>query len=349
MQNNLYTLTQIADALGAELIGEGSCQVSKIASLEKAKPGEISFLVSSRYQLVASSRFEKFLPTTQASAVLVGPQHQDQCHTNKLVMLDPYEGMVKLLALFSKKRKAEAAIHSSAVIGENVQIGENVTVGPHSVIKANSKIGSHTIIESNVVIGEGVELGEKNHLFPNVTIYDDVKIGDRVMIHSGVVIGSDGFGLIRNKTGWEKIPHIGTVVIGNDVEIGANTTIDRGVLDDTVIENGVKLDNLIQIAHGVVIGENTVIAACTGIAGSTRIGKNCMIGGATGISDNVVIADNVIFTGMAQVVKSIKQPGIYSSGTGILPQKSWHKAIARLHNLDELAKKLRKLEKESHE
>ncbi len=349
MSNKKYTLGEIAQILGAQLHGDSHCEITGIASLENAKAGQISFLVSSRYQLVASSRHEKFLPLSKASAVLLAPDHMQQCATNMLVMSDPYQGLIKLLSLFQHKSKHDAGIHPSATIGPNTKIPATVSIGPNCVIGENCEIGENTIIHANCVISDNVRIGAESQVYPNVTIYHDVIIGNKAIIYAGVVIGSEGFGMIRTQYGWQTLPHLGTVIIGDNVEIGANTTIDRGALDNTIIENGVKLDNLIMVGHGVVIGENTVIAGCVGIGGSTRIGKNCMIGGATGLNDNIEIGDNVIFTGMSQVVKSIKQPGVYSSGTGILPQKSWHKATARLHNLDELAKKLRKLEKEHNE
>lgn len=349
MHKKKYTLGEIAKILGAELKGDSNCEVTKIASLEKAQSGQISFLVSSRYQLVASTRYEKLLPFTKASAVLVAPELAAQCPTNVLIMADPYQGLIKLLSLFQTNNHEQRSIHPTSIIGQDSKIGENVSIGPNCVIGTDCVIGNNTVLEANTVISNHVKIGENCKIFANVSIYHDVIIGNNNIIHSGVVIGGEGFGMIRTQQGWQTLPHLGTVIIGNNVEIGANTTIDRGALDDTVIENGVKLDNLIMIAHGVVIGENTVIAGCVGIGGSTRIGKNCMVGGATGITDNVEIADDVIFTGMSQVVKSIKHAGVYSSGTGILPQKSWHKATARFHNLDELARKLRKLEKENNE
>jgi len=299
--------------------------------------------------LVASSRHEKFLPTTKASAVIIAPSHATHCPVDKLLIDDPYQGYIKLASAFERKPLATKEIHSSAVIGSNCQIGNQVTIGPNCVIGNHVAIGDNSVIEANTIIKDHCTIGQDCYFHPNITVYQNVRMGDRVLVHAGAVIGSNGFGMVRDATGWKTIPHLGTVVIGNDVEIGANTTIDRGAIDDTLLENGVKLDNLVQIAHGVCVGENTVIAGCVGVAGSTRIGKNCMIGGLTGINDNIVICDNVIFTGMSQVTKSITKPGVYSSGTGILPQRDWHKNIARLHNLDDLARKLRKLEKEQNE
>ncbi len=349
MQKNHYTLDEIAKIIGAELVGDPQCQIDGFASLRNANAGKVSFLTNARYQLVASSLYEKLLPLTKASAVLLAPQYENMCPAYKLIMDDPYKGLIKLASLFQKKLTPIKGIHPTAILGKNCLIGQNVSIGPFCVIGHHCQIGDNTCIEANSVLSDDVVLGSDGYVYPNVTIYHDVQIGDRFVIHSGAVIGSDGFGMIREPQGWQTIPHLGSVIIGHDVVIGASTTIDRGALDDTVIENGVKLDNQIQIAHGVVIGENTVIAGCVGIGGSTRIGKNCLIGGAAGFSDNVVIGDNVIFTGMSQVTKSIHKPGVYSSGTGIQPQKEWRKSIARFHKLDDLARKLQKMEREKGE
>lgn len=349
MHKQSYTLAELASIINAEIVGDPSCEIYGLASLQNAKPGQISFLVNSRYQLVASNRYEKFLSATQASAVILSRAHSENCPTNKLIVDDPYQGYLKIAALFQTKSTFKPGVNATAQIGEGTIIADSASIGPNCVIGRNCNIGENTCIEANTVIGDNVVIGTHGRIFPNVTIYREITIGDRIIIHSGAVIGSEGFGMVRTKDGWQKIPHLGSVIIGDDVEVGANTTIDRGTVDDTILENGVKLDNLIQIAHGVVIGENTVIAACVGIAGSTHIGKNCMIGGACGISDNLVICDNVIFTGMAQVVKSINKPGVYSSGTGIMAQKNWQRSLVRFHNLDDMARKVRQLEKNKNE
>jgi UDP-3-O-[3-hydroxymyristoyl] glucosamine N-acyltransferase len=349
MPKTVYTLAEIAELIGGTLQGDPDCEVSSIASLGKAQAGQISFLAGSRYQLVASSRYEKLLPLTKAQAVILSSEHASLCPVHKLIVADPMQSYLKVAALFERKTHSERGIHCSAEIGENCQIANTASIGANCVIGGNCQIGDGTTIAANVVIMDNTCIGSESVIYPNVTIYHDVIIGNRVTLHAGVVIGARGFGLARDAKGWQKIPHLGSVRIGDDVEVGANTTIDRGAIDDTIIGNGVKLDNLIMIAHGVSVGDNTVIAGCTGVAGSTHIGANCMIGGATGIGDNIVIADNVIFAGMSQVTKSIEQPGIYASGTGILSQKAWHKNIARLRNLDDMAKKLRKLEKEHNE
>lgn len=348
MQIKSYTLREIANIIGAQLEGDPDCRIHGFASLQKATSGDVSFLVNSRYQMLATTRYEKFLSQTQASAVLLAPKHVSNCLAHKLIMDDPFQGLIQLAGLFQYQEQHLPEIHPSATIAKTSSLGSNVSIGPHCVIGENCHIADNSRIDANCVIGDFVVIGKDAHIYSNVSIYHSVRIGNKAVIHSGAVLGSDGFSMIRGTGGWQTIPHLGSVIIGDNVVVGANTTIDRGALEDTILENGVKLDNQIQIGHGVVIGENTVIAACVGIAGSTRIGKDCLIGGASGINDNIVIGDNVIFTGMSQVTKSILKPGIYSSGTGIQPQKMWHKTIARLHRLDAFFSKLRNLEKEEH-
>jgi UDP-3-O-[3-hydroxymyristoyl] glucosamine N-acyltransferase len=346
MKKKSYLLGEIATILGAKLAGNPECLIYGVASLENAKKGQVSFLGGVRYQLIKSSRHEKFLSSTQASAVILSPLHAKACSVDKLITEDPYSAYLTLAKLFEKQLKKAPGIHPTAIIGSGCEIPATVSIGPYCVIGENCRIGENTYIDSHAVIKDNVSIGKDVFIASHVVLYHDVLIGDRVVIHAGAIIGKEGFGMVRSVTGWKKIPHLGTVIIENDVEIGCNTTIDRGALDNTLLKNGVKLDNQIQVGHGVVIGENTVIAGCTGIAGSTHIGKNCMISGAVAINDNLTISDNVIFTGMAQVTKSITQPGVYSSGTGIQPQKKWHRSVASLRNL---AKKVKKMEEEQHE
>ncbi len=351
-QLNSFSLGEIAKLIGAKLVGNPHTLISGVGSLENAKSGQISFLVGTRYQLIASTRYRKLLPETQASAVILSPSHESLCPVDKLISPEPYLAFAKVAKLFVKPATSLPGIHPTAIVGENCHLHPSVSVGPYCVIEDHCQIDENTHIASHSVIKRGVKIGKYGEISSGVKIYEEVIIGERVVIHANAVIGKEGFGIIRAENGWQKIPHLGKVEIGDDVEIGANTTIDRGVLENTLLKNGVKLDNQIQVAHGVVIGENTVIAGCTGIGGSTKIGKNCMIGGAVGIADNLEICDNVIFTGMAQVVKSIRTPGIYSSGTGIKPQKIWQKSLAQLYDLENFVKKIKKsikLEKLSDE
>ena len=236
-------------------------------------------------------------------------------------------------------------MHSSAQISSSARLGENVSIGAQATISDNVCIGNNAIVEAGCVIGPGVSIGADCHLHARVTVERFCELGKQVILHPGVVIGSDGFGLVRDGGRWHKIPQIGRVIIGNDVEIGANTTVDRGALDDTIIEDGCKLDNLIQVAHNVHIGAGTAIAACVGIAGSAIIGKNCQISGAAVVLGHLTVCDEVTITAMSLVTKDIKKPGVYSSGTPLLDNAVWHRNNARYKSLDQMAKRLGSLEK----
>jgi UDP-3-O-[3-hydroxymyristoyl] glucosamine N-acyltransferase len=331
-----YTLTELAKVLNAELHGN-SCTITGIATLQNAQSGQITFLDNVKYR--------KYLPETKASAVILARNNLAECPTNALVMDNPYIGYATLAALFEQLPNAQHGIHPSAVIGNNCNIHPTASIGAQCVIGNNVVIGENTIIEAGCVIGDHSHIGANARLWPRVTIYYNVRVGERAIIHSGAVIGSDGFGFAHNKGQWQKIPQLGRVLIGNDVEIGANTAIDRGALDDTVINNGVKIDNLVQIDHNVTIGEHTAIAGCTAIAGSTCIGKYCAIGGSVSIAGHLTICDGVIITGGALVGQSVDTPGMYTSGVGIQPTLMWKKNLMRIYQLDEMAKRLRKLEK----
>lgn len=337
IKKNEKTLSELASIVNARVKGDANCKISSIATLQNAKAGQLSFLHNVKYA--------QYLATTKASAVLLTAEAAASFAGNALIVADPYYAYAQIANLFINMEAPPAGIHASAVVGDNCQIHPSVAIAAKVVIGDNVKIGENSRIDAGCVIGNDCQIGASSHLYPNVTLYCLVKMGDRVIIHSGVVIGADGFGLVKRGDKWEKIPQIGGVTIGNDVEVGSNTSIDRGAIDDTVIADGVKLDNLIQIAHNVRIGENTVIAGCAGIAGSTEIGKNCMIGGAAGISGHIKIADNVVIAAMGQVTKSIDQPGIYTSVLGIAESTKWRKNVIYFRHLDEMAKRLKKLEK----
>lgn len=333
-----YTLNELANAIGAMVKGHGDCKIHNVASIVNAQPGEISFLADRKYQ--------KYLTQTKASALLLDKKLAKNCPINALVMPDPKLGFIKLLALLRPEVRPNPGIHPTAVIGENCQIDPTVHVGAYAVIEDEVVIGSRTIIGAGTSIGRGSQLGADCCLYNRVTLYHHTIVGDRNILHSGVIIGADGFGLAQDEQRrWIKIPQVGRVVIGDDVEIGANTTIDRGALEDTVIGNGVKLDNLIMIGHNVRIGDHTAIAGCSGIAGSTTIGRYCMIGAGAGLNGHIDICDNVVITGMGMIQKSITKPGVYSSGTGMQPSREWHKSVIRFWQLDELAKRLKRLER----
>jgi UDP-3-O-[3-hydroxymyristoyl] glucosamine N-acyltransferase len=336
MKMKQFTLAELAKLIGAELNGDGERTITGIAPLQTATASDVSFLHNSRYR--------QYLSSTKAAAVIISPSDSEFCEVDTLQVPNPYLALAKSAALFACQPENHAGIHPTAVIAENCHIDSTASIGPLCVIGKNVTIQKSVVIEAGCIIGDHVSIGEGTHLYPRVTIYYGVKLAERVMIHSGAVIGSDGFGLARENDQWHKIPQIGSVVIHNDVEVGANTTIDRGALGDTVIEEGVKLDNQIQVAHNVRIGAHTAIAGCAGISGSTQIGRHCMIGGGACLAGPLRIADEVVIVGMAMITNSIDAPGIYASGTGFQTQQEWRKSVVRFRQLDQLAKRIKKLE-----
>lgn len=337
MSQRSYTLAEIANLLNAEVHGDSNCVITGIATLEQAQSGQITFLDNTRYR--------KYLSNTQASGVILKTDFLVECNTNAVVLDNPYLGFAKVAALFEKHFKPLPGIHPTAVVAENCDIHPTASIGAYCVIEAGVSVAENVVVSSGCVIGEQVKIGAKSWLWPNVTLYYGVQIGENVIIHSGAVIGSDGFGVANDKGIWHKVPQLGSVQIGNNVEIGANTTIDRGALNNTTIEDGVKLDNQIQVGHNVQIGAHTAIAGGVLIAGSARIGKYCMIGGGTGIAGHLEITDKVMITAMSRVTHSIQEPGVYSSGSPLQTNKAWQKNAARIRHLDELTRKVKQLEK----
>ncbi len=343
MSDICYSLGQLAEMLGADCVGDPEIKISGLATLASATTGHLSFLANPKYQ--------KALSTTTASAVIVSEDMVAHCPCASLVSSNPYLTYANVSQLFAKKFAKHQGVHPSADIHSTASIDTSATIGAHVSVGANVSIGANTILDAGVVIGDDSVIGKDCHLYSNVTVYHGVVMGDRVSIHSSTVIGSDGFGYApspdREQGGWVKIAQLGGVRIGNDVEIGAATTIDRGALDDTVIGDRVIIDNQVQIAHNVEIGENTGIAACTGISGSTRIGKNCTLAGGVGLVGHITIADNVHVTGMTMVTKSIDKPGAYSSGTPMMETRQWKKSAVRFAQLDAMSKRLGELEKKN--
>ncbi len=331
------SLAKLARQLGCEVSGDGACQITAVATLQSAGPGQISFLANRRYR--------KYLATTKASAVILRPDDVEDCPVNALVSANPYLIYARVATLLNPLVPAVAGCHSSAIIETGCEIDSTASIGANCYLGANCVIGAGAVIGPGCVIGRDVIIGAETRLVANISICDGVKIGCRVLIQPGAVIGSDGFGYAPDQGHWVKVPQLGSVIIGDDVEIGANTTIDRGALEDTVIEEGVILDNQIQVAHNVRIGAYTAIAGATAIAGSTSIGKRCQIGGAVGIVGHLSIADDVHITAMSLVTGNIKQAGLYSSGTPLGDNKAWRKNAARFGQLDEMARHLRRLEK----
>ncbi len=334
----VFSLKELADLTGSELKGEESIQINNVAPLMSATSGQISF--------VSNPKYRKQLESTKASAVILSKKLAQGYQGNVLINDDPYLTFAKIIRAFHQREKPTAHIHSTAVIAENAVIGTNVNIEANVVIESGVTIGSDSEIKSGTVIGENTQIDSNALIAANVSIYSKTRIGKNVIIHSGAVIGSDGFGFAPQKDkSWYKILQIGNVEIGNDVEIGANTTIDRAALGSTIIGNGVKLDNQIQIGHNVKLGDKTIIAASSGIAGSTSIGKYCQIGGTVAIAGHLEIADNVVITGRSMVIGSIKKPGVYSSGVTADENRKWRRNAARFRSLDEMAKKLKQLEK----
>ena len=272
--------------------------------------------------------------------MIVSPQMLGFCPSAALVSDNPYLSYAKATRLFKKANRVAEGVHPSAVMAASAHIAKGVCIGANAVIGERVCIGAGTSIGPGCVIADDVSIGEQGLLHANVSLYNGVQIGNQVTLHSGSVIGADGFGFAPSSAGWQKIEQLGTVVIGNQVEIGANTSVDRGALDNTVIGNNVIIDNLVQIAHNVVIGDGTAIAGCTAVAGSTQIGKNCTIAGGVGIVGHIHLTDGVHVTAMTLVTKSIDKPGSYSSGTPMMETKLWHKAAVRFSQLNTMAKQL---------
>ena len=331
-----FSLGELAQQLGAELHGDADCEVFRVATLERAQPGDLSFFSNRRYK--------SQLLCTRASAVILAPADAPACPVASIALENPYLGYARAAALLSPSLEAPRGIHETAVVASDACVAPSAWVGPQAVLESGVAVGERVVIGPGSVVGRDSKIGPESILVANVSVCHRVTIGARVLIHPGVVIGADGFGLANDDGVWEKVPQLGGVRIDDDVEIGANTTIDRGALEDTVIETGVKLDNQIQIAHNVQIGANTAIAGCVAIAGSVRIGKRCTIGGAAAIGGHLELADDVHITGASNVRKSIKEPGIYSSGMAVQDNKSWRRMHARLMRLEEMARRLKALE-----
>ena len=334
------SLQQLAEALQLEFSGDADVEISNVASLESATEQDLCFLLHKRY--LAD------LAASDCAAVILPAEFADQADARAmLIASDPQYSFVRaigLLGLETAPRPA-AGIHPSAQVAASAKLGDSVSVGPLAVIGEEVVIGDRCTVGAGAVIDRSASVGVDCRLHSRVTLGHSVRLGDRCELHAGVVVGSDGFGLVQRDRKWHKVPQLGSVVIGDDVEIGANTTVDRGALDDTVIERGCKLDNLIQVAHNVRIGADTAIAACVGIAGSATIGRCCKISGAAVVLGHLVVADHVTITAMSLVTKDIKKSGVYSSGTPLLENSLWHRNNARYKSLDKLAQTVAQLEK----
>jgi UDP-3-O-[3-hydroxymyristoyl] glucosamine N-acyltransferase len=335
----MTTLGEIAAVAGARLQGgDAATVVTGIAPLYRAEPGQLSFLTNARYR--------SCLATTRASAVILSSEDARECPAPALVVANPHVAYARAAALFELTAETRRGVHPTAWVSPAATVAADAWVGPHCTVEAGTVIEAGVIVGPGCVIGEQAAIGAGSRLVARVTICHGVRLGRRVLVHPGAVIGSDGFGLALDSDGrWLKVPQLGGVLIGDDVEIGANTTIDRGALEDTVIEDGVKLDNQIQVAHNVRIGAHSALAGCVGIAGSARIGRHCMLGGGVGVAGHLEITDGVQVTGMSLVAQSITAPGIYSSGLTVEPNRLWNKISARLRRLDEMFRRLAALER----
>jgi len=332
-----YSLQEIADYLGAELRGDPACPIQRLNTLEQAGEGELSFLASKAYEIHLSS--------TQASAVLLEPRFAEAFVGNALLIDNPYVAYARISAWFDRSTGGENGVHPTAVIAESAILADDVSIGPHVSIGERVRIDAGASIGPGVSIGNDSAIGSGSRLFSNVSVYHGVSIGRNVVIHSSTVIGADGFGFANDRGKWIKIHQLGSVEIGDNVEIGACTTIDRGALGNTVIEAGVIIDNHVQIAHNVRIGENTAMAAYAGIAGSTTIGKNCVFAGQAGAVGHITVGDGVVAMARCTISKSTPKAGSYSSGLLMSETSAWRKNAVRFGQLDDMARRLKKLEK----
>jgi len=331
------SLGELATRFGCELHGEPDARVERVATLGNAVRGCLSFFANPAYR--------ELLRHTQASVVVLQAADVADCPVAALVCGDPYLTYARIAGLLHPRAALVAGVHASAVVAASATLGRGAQIDAQAVIGKDSMVGEDCYIGPGSFVGDGARIGDGTRLEARVTVMHGVVIGRRCIMHPGCVVGADGFGNARDADGWVKVPQLGGVSIGDDVEIGANTTIDRGAIDDTVIENGVRLDNLIQIAHNVRIGEHTAIASMSGISGSTTIGKRCMLAGQTGIVGHITICDDVVIGGATMVTKDISAPGFYTASFPAENNRDWKRRVARFRRLDELAKRVTRLEK----
>jgi UDP-3-O-[3-hydroxymyristoyl] glucosamine N-acyltransferase len=335
--NKSFTLGELAKLLDLELVGDEQCKIYGLGTLAGASPGHLSFLSNPAYIDQLSS--------TSASAVILTENFVETCPGNSLISASPYVSFAHASALFVTNEAPAAGVHSSAVVDPSCKIDDSVAIGPNAVLEAGVSIGAGSYVGAGCFVGAGSNIGSNCRLYQNVTIYHGINLADNVIIHAGSVIGADGFGFAFDGEKSVKIHQLGGVSIGRDVEIGAATTIDRGAIEDTIIEQGVKIDNQVQIGHNCKIGMHSVICGCTAIAGSVTIGKYCIMGGASGAVGHITIADKVQVSAMSLVSQSILESGTYSSGTGHMKTSEWKRTIVRFSQLDSIAKRLKELEK----
>ncbi len=332
----VLSLAEIAARLGGDVLGDAQTRISQVGTLASAGAGQITFLANKRYR--------SQLQTTQASAVILAPDAADQFAGARIVTANPYAYYARVAALLNPVRDSSSGVHASVTSAS--PIPASVTVGPNVHIGKDVLIGENVCIQAGCVIGDGTVIGDGSLLYPNVTIYHACRIGKRAILHAGVVIGADGFGFAPDGKEWIKIPQIGAVSLGDDVEIGANTTIDRGALEDTVVGDGCKIDDQVMIGHNCNIGSYTVIAGCAGIAGSTTLGEHCIVGGASMVSGHLNIAPNTTISGGTTVMRSIIEPnGVYASVFPLDTYENWMRNASHIRRLSKLADRVAELEK----
>jgi UDP-3-O-[3-hydroxymyristoyl] glucosamine N-acyltransferase len=341
MSEHNYTVAELAERFGLAFHGDGARRIGSVATLAAAQADQLSFLSNSRYTAQ--------LAATGAGVVVLREENLPHCPTAALVAVDPYVAYAKIAALFERLPSAPRGVHPSAVVATSARISASASIGPHCVIEDGAVIEEGVVLGPHCIVGTECVIGARSRLLARVTLVTRVTLGKRVLVHPGAVIGSDGFGLAFEDDHWIKIPQLGGVRIGDDCEIGANTTIDRGALEDTVLEEDVRLDNQIQIAHNVFIGAHTAMAGCAAVAGSARIGRYCQIGGNAGVLGHLELADRVTITAKSLVTHSIRTPGEYSSGVPLQDNRQWRKNAARFKHLDEYARRLAALEKDSND
>ena len=322
--------------MGGELRGDGKRRITGVGTLAGAGPGDIAFLANPRYRAD--------LARTRAGAVILTAADAPASPVDSIVVADPHLAYARVSRALLPAETWAPGVGPGARVAADARVHDSARVDANAVIDSGASIGARSRIGPGVVIGRNAVIGEGTVIHANAVVADGCRVGDRVILHPGVIVGADGFGFARAGGHWEKVPQRGRVIIGDDVEVGANTTIDRGAIEDTVIGNGVKLDNLIQVGHNVRIGEHTIIAACTAIAGSVHIGRHCVIGGAVAIAGHLRIADHVTITGMTLVSHSIREPGTYSSGLPVDENHRWRRNVARFRRLEGFARRLRALE-----
>ncbi|WP_305805824.1 UDP-3-O-(3-hydroxymyristoyl)glucosamine N-acyltransferase [Stenotrophomonas sp. YIM B06876] len=338
MNTPTHTAQELAERFGLQLRGDGSTAIHGVATLAHAGPGQLTFLANPRYRVQ--------LAGSQAAIVVLRAEDADAAPATALIAKDPYTTFAKIAALFEHAPVREPGIHPGAHIDPSASVAASAHIGPFVSIGARSVVGDNCIIGPGCVIGEDCVLDSGCELVARVTLVTRVKLGKRVRIHPGAVLGADGFGLAMDAGHWIKVPQLGGVRIGDDCEIGANSCIDRGALEDTVLDEDVRVDNLVQIAHNVKIGAHSAIAGSTGIAGSATIGRYCLLGGAVGVVGHLEICDHVVITGRSVVRSSIHEPGEYSSGTPLTDTRTWRKNAARFKQLDSLARQVATVSKE---